>query len=128
MSTTSRDLRAVHFAEMWATVRGNRLAVYDELLLADLIEGITSTELADQLGWTVLSVRPRLTELRQMHLAEETGERRGGEHAFRALVRAEAEARWRAATASRRGVEPLAHTEYAPEPTEAAQAVQLGLF
>jgi hypothetical protein len=86
------DLRGAKWAEVWSSVRGNRLAVYDELYRAGPA-GCTGTQLARELGWSVLSVRPRLTELRHMHLAEETGARRDGEHVFRCVDRDEAERR-----------------------------------
>ena len=86
------DLRRAKWQEIWSTVRGDRLAVYDDLL-AFGYNGCTGSELAGRMGWSVLSVRPRLTELRHLGLAEETGERRNGEHVLRAIDRQEAERR-----------------------------------
>ncbi len=81
------DLRYPHFADVRAALTGNRLAVWDAMLG---FGACTGSELAAHIGWTVLSVRPRLTELRAMFHVVETGERRDGEHVFRAVSAAEA--------------------------------------
>lgn len=81
------DLRRVGWAEKWESVKGDRLAVYAALLDAGP-RGATGSELAAKMGKSVLSVRPRLSELRNDYrLAAETNERRGGEHVFRAVDR-----------------------------------------
>jgi hypothetical protein len=104
------DLRGKNWADIWPYVRADRLAAYDFMLRLGA-PGATGSELAAKMGRSVLSVRPRLTELRQMHLLETTGERRAGEHVLRAVDRAEAERRWTmAALAARQGeAEPAPH-------------------
>jgi hypothetical protein len=87
------DLRRAKWHEIWSRVTGDRLLVYDELLDVFGHDGCTGSELAAHLRMSVLSVRPRLCELRKMGLAEETGLRRGGEHVMRAVEREEAEQR-----------------------------------
>lgn len=89
------DLRHPHFAEIAPRLDGNRLAVYQALKAAG---AATGSELAEFMGWPVLSIRPRLCELRKMQLAEPTGERRDNgtgskEHVFR-CVRAEWQQEW----------------------------------
>lgn len=115
------DLRSPHFAEIMATITGNRLAVWDQLHAAGRA-GATGSELAECMGWTVLSVRPRLCELRKAGLAEETGERRNGEHVFRFVGRQHAEDRFNAAKQAD------AIRAYQPPAEIAAQAEQLSLF
>ena len=88
------DLRAIGFAEVRRRIEGNRLCVY----IALVEHGpCTSTELAARLGWSVLSTRPRLTELCQLYHAQPTGRRRDGEHEFRACLEDEARKLHRAA-------------------------------
>ncbi len=76
------DLRPAHFAEIRASITGNRLAVYEALLAHG---PATAKELADRMGWDKCSVRPRICELRDAFHAVETGERRNHEHVFAAL-------------------------------------------
>lgn len=81
------DLRRPHFAEIAPRLDGNRLAVYNALRQAG---EATGSELARLMGWPVTSVRPRLTNLRDMEMAEPTGERRDNgtgskEHVFRVM-------------------------------------------
>lgn len=80
------DLRFVHFEEIQARLDGNRHRVWDTLLV---FGPATGSELAEAMNWSVLSVRPRLTELREMRFVEATGDRRDGEHVFRALTQNE---------------------------------------
>lgn len=82
------DLRTAHWAEIRAKVADNREAVWRALLDGPA----TGSELAARMGWSVLSVRPRLTELSQLRFAVATSERRNSEHVFRALTEAEARA------------------------------------
>jgi hypothetical protein len=82
------DLRPVYFHEARERLVGNRLAVY--VALAE--SPATGTELAARIGWPVTSVRPRLCELRELHAAATTGNRRNGEHEFRACGHAEMQA------------------------------------
>lgn len=82
------DLRAAHFFEVRERLIGNRLAVYSAMLENG---PCTGTELAARMGWTVLSVRPRVSELEAAFHAIPTGRRRDGEHEFRALSASEAE-------------------------------------
>lgn len=84
-----KDLRPIYYHEARARLVGNRLAVYDVLHAAG---PCTGAELATRMGWPVTSVRPRLTELREMHAVIETGIRRNGEHEFRAMTAAEMQA------------------------------------
>ena len=79
------DLRSIHFHEIAATLDGKRLLVHEAL--RDLGEA-NGSELANRLEWTVLSVRPRLSECYKAGLAEKTDHRRNGEHVF-AYVSAE---------------------------------------
>lgn len=82
------DLRGIGFSEVRARLAGNRLAVYDALLQRG---PSTGSELAKAMGWSVLSVRPRLTEVVDMFHGQPTGERRDGEHVFMALPTAQAQ-------------------------------------
>lgn len=81
------DLRSVGFSEIRERLVENRLAVYDALVKQG---PSTGSELARAMGWTVLSVRPRVCELEAMFHAIATGKRRTSEHEFRALTVAEA--------------------------------------
>lgn len=83
------DLRPIYFNEARARLVGNRLAVYDALMAHG---PATGSELSKAMGWQVTSCRPRLTELRAIHAAIETGIRRNGEHEFRALTAAQMQA------------------------------------
>lgn len=82
------DLRPIYYSEARSRLIGNRLAVYDQLYNHG---PCTAKELASSMQWEVTSVRPRLTELREIHHVAETGDRRNGEHVFRALTASEAE-------------------------------------
>lgn len=84
-----KDLRPIYYHEAKDRLNGNRLNVYDALRTHG---PLTGTELAARMGWQVTSVRPRLCELRELRFAETTGVRRDGEHEFRALSHAEAQA------------------------------------
>lgn len=84
-----KDLRPIYYHEAKDRLIGNRLAVYDALLQ---LGPATGTVLSDFLGWPVTSVRPRITELRELRFVETTGKRIDGEHEFRALSHAEAQA------------------------------------
>lgn len=120
------DLRPTHWQQIMHTIRGDRLAVY-EALLERGAAGATGSELAARMGLGVLTVRPRLTELRQAFLAEATGERRGSEHVLRGVPHAQASERWAAAQAST----PRAREHQpalAPSPAPFHRAQQLGLF
>jgi DNA-binding MarR family transcriptional regulator len=66
--TTSRD--AAH------AMHGSAKILRDRVLAAFKREEGTSDEIADRLGESILSVRPRVTELSRMNLIERTGERR----------------------------------------------------
>lgn len=79
------DLRPIYYREARERLVGNRLAVLQSLRIGPA----TGTELAARMGWAVTSVRPRLTELRDLSACTETGTRRNGEHEFRALTDAE---------------------------------------
>lgn len=91
------DLRSVGFDEVRARLTENRLRVYDSLLMRG---PSTGSEIAAYMRWTVLSVRPRVTELCECFHAVATGERRNGEHVFRAVQPAEAMAMHEAARRS----------------------------
>ena len=101
----NNDLRAIGFSEVRGRITGNRLEVYSRLLAHG---PATGSELAAVMGWEVTSVRPRLTELCDLHHATATGKRRMCEHEFAALSTTAAEAMHEAAT---RRAAP------APEPT-----------
>jgi len=83
----STDLRSVGFSEVRERLTANRLTVWEALLNRG---PSTGSELAAYMRWTVLSVRPRVVELQAMYHAAATGERRDGEHVFRAVQPAEA--------------------------------------
>ncbi len=87
------DLRSIHWRDIRDTLCGKRMTVHSRLALAGCVTG---TELANLMQWQVTSVRPRLTELQQAGLAEPTGERRNGEHVWKWVALATAEARARA--------------------------------
>lgn len=80
------DLRPIYYHEARARLVGNRLRVYMALMEAG---PSTPKELAARMGWDVTSVRPRLTEMRQIHAVNTTSIRRNGEHEFRALTAAQ---------------------------------------
>ncbi len=77
------DLRHAHYAEIEPSLSGNRQLVYNALVL---VGSSTPIELAARMGWDKTSVRPRISELRDMGLVVATGERRRGEHVFHALA------------------------------------------
>ncbi len=77
------DLRHPHYAEVEPSLSGNRQLVYNALVL---VGSSTPIELAARMGWDKTSVRPRISELRDMGLVVATGERRHGEHVFHALA------------------------------------------
>ena len=81
--TTSREAAA----KVEATVGERREEVLRELRLAGP-RGLTPDEAAARLGRTVLSVRPRFTELGPKHLGkiEKTGERRTNESGMAAAA------------------------------------------
>lgn len=74
-----QDLRPIYYHENRLRLVGNRLEVFNALKSGPA----TAKELASRIGWDVTSVRPRLTELRKIDAAIETGVRRNGEHEFR---------------------------------------------
>jgi predicted ArsR family transcriptional regulator len=49
-------------------------------------QGMTADEIADALGYSVLAIRPRVSELRNMGLIEPTGERRRNASGMSAAV------------------------------------------
>jgi len=87
MSTATVDLRSVGFDEVRARLTANRLVVWEKLVERG---PSTGSELAAFMGWSVLSTRPRLCELQDCFHCVATGERRDGEHVFRAVQPAEA--------------------------------------
>lgn len=91
----SADLRNVHWREIRDHLQPMRRAVHEKL---GLLQKATAKELAEYMEADKCSVRPRLTDICQLGLAEATGERRHGEHEFRYVSLAEAESRRRAAT------------------------------
>lgn len=125
----NNDLRAIGFSEVRGRITGNRLEVYSRLLAHG---PATGSELAAVMGWEVTSVRPRLTELCDLHHATATGKRRMCEHEFSALSTPQAEALHESAT---RRAEPDPTPEPPPTPgrlaTEIAhhaKEMQLGFF
>ncbi len=90
----SADLRTIHWREIRDHLNPMRRRVHEKL---GLLQKATAKELAEYMALDKCSVRPRLTELQQLGLAEPTGIRRNGEHEFRFLSMAEAEARRQAA-------------------------------
>jgi predicted transcriptional regulator len=76
------DLRYPHYQEVLPTLSGKRLEVYTAMLA---FGPCTPKELAQRMGWDKTSVRPRLTELKDMGKVEATGDRRDGEHEFIAI-------------------------------------------
>lgn len=125
----NNDLRAIGFSEVRGRITGNRLEVYSRLLAHG---PATGSELAAVMGWEVTSVRPRLTELCDLHHATATGKRRMCEREFSALSTPQAEALHESAT---RRAEPDPTPEPPPTPgrlaTEIAhhaKEMQLGFF
>lgn len=59
-----------------------RKLVYDNIPYS----GITGSELADKLNKSVTSIRPRLTDLYNQHLIEDTGNRRMNRDGFNEKV------------------------------------------
>ena len=80
------DHRNATFADLQAKVTGNRLAVLDAL---KRYGASTTRDLAHAMGWEVLSVRPRLTELYQLGFVR-CLEREGHEGTYEALTGSEA--------------------------------------
>ena len=89
------DLRYVHFSEIRNFLNPMRRRVHEKL---GLLQRATAKEIAEYMGADKCSVRPRLTELYQLGLAEETGVRRNNEHEFRYVSLADAERNRQAAT------------------------------
>lgn len=89
----STDLRAVHYQTVAETLRGKCALVHAAL---SNLPPQTATGLAEWMKWDKCSVRPRLTQLKAAGLVEATGERKDGEHVFRAVSRQEAAYRIRA--------------------------------
>ena len=86
----STDLRSIHWAEIRNAINPMRRRVHDKL---GLLQRATAKEIAEYMGIDKCSCRPRLCELHQLGLAEETGVRRNNEHEFRYVSLTEAEAR-----------------------------------
>lgn len=86
------DYREATFSEIKGRLHGDRLTVLEALQL----HGPTTTRnLARTMEWDILSVRPRVTELVQLGLAEIVPDSQGRparEGLYRALTTAEAEA------------------------------------
>lgn len=78
------DLRPAAWHELREGLEGNRADVYRALAVGPA----TSSEVAARLGWPIISVRPRLSELRTMGLIDVTGTRRDHQHEM-AVVRHE---------------------------------------
>lgn len=91
----STDLRKVHYREIAVHLNPMRRRVHEKL---GYLGRATAKELAEYMATDKCSVRPRLTELYQLGLAEETGVRRNGEHEFRFVGLVEAESRRRCET------------------------------
>jgi transcription initiation factor IIE alpha subunit len=103
------DLRKPQWLEIRDTLAGKCQRVHDAL---GAHNRFTAKELSVAMGWEVTSVRPRITQLKDAGLVEETGERRNGEHVFRYVSLATAEQRARAMSESMtRGVEPAKQLE-----------------
>ena len=83
------DFRNATFAEIQSTVTGQRQDVYQALRSHG---PCTTRELAERMGWDILSVRPRVTELVELFLVECVGGVRGREGVYRALSWAEGQA------------------------------------
>lgn len=86
------DYRDTTFRDIQARVHGDRASVLEALQLHG---PATTRDLARAMEWDVLSVRPRVTELVQLGLAELVPEQDGRvsrEGSYRALSTAEAEA------------------------------------
>ena len=49
-------------------------------------DGLTADEVAEILGHSILSVRPRVTELGRLNLIEDSGERRANQSGKKAIV------------------------------------------
>lgn len=84
------DYRNITFADIKGRLHGDRLTVLEALQL----HGPTTTRsLAQTMEWDILSVRPRVTELVQLGLAEIVpGSHPSREGMYRALSTPEAEA------------------------------------
>ncbi len=78
--TTSLDA-AVAAAETAPFLRGEVLAA-----LAGVPAGLTADEIADKVGKSILSIRPRVSELARMGEIVPTGERRKNESGLKAKV------------------------------------------
>ena len=91
--TTPADIRDDNFRRIEAKLTGDRLRVHRALLLYG---PCTTMALAARSGITIFSVRPRVTELCDLGLAELHG-RAGREGIYRALTCEEAQRRYHAA-------------------------------
>lgn len=69
----------------WSAGRNCR-KLRDDVLAALAAESMTADECAARLGKSILSVRPRLSELRTMGLIADTGTRRKNESGMSATV------------------------------------------
>ena len=88
------DLRRPHFEEIASSLTGIRETVWRGLHQHG---PCTARELTAAMGWKpekIVTVRARLTELKDSLLMEPTGERRNGEHVFRALTEQQAREKW----------------------------------
>ena len=91
----SADLRSVHWREIRDYINPMCHNIHEKMRL---LQKATGSELANHFGLPVTSVRPRMTNLRDLGLVEETGVRRNNEHEFRYVSLADAERNRQAAT------------------------------
>lgn len=68
------DIRNENWGDIQARLAGDRLTVWQALRVAGQR---TTRELAADMGWDILRVRPRVTELYQLGLIQCIGKRKG---------------------------------------------------
>ena len=79
---TTAEIRNNKFNELQARLAGMRMKVHQAL---QLFGPCTTRELAERMRADLLNVRPRVTELCEVGLAELQGEARGSEGIYRAV-------------------------------------------
>jgi len=95
---SSHEIKRLNWSEIRARVTGPRMSVHATLL--GMGRSATTREVAEALRWSVLTVRPRVTELIQLGYVECVG-RRDGEGLYRARDEREAHAAHAASLADR---------------------------
>lgn len=81
-------------ADAALSIAGRAETLRNRVLAVLMIRSMTADEVAEYLGESILSIRPRLSELRAMRLTVDTGERRPNASGHRAIVWAAVRKSW----------------------------------